>query len=389
MASSTKSPPDAIGPNIVVITDDADVTLRVIKYTQRLKPGDDGNDKVKSITDFNVNTQVMIRNSEFFKTLLTGNFAEASQSVVTLKEHDPSAMQAIFCALHSQYEDWSASSCGLSITKQTLGLSVHSLCDVISSARHFLIEMVELDSWFKLWYEHGDNSKTDPKSMLYPTYQLNHAEGFAAATKKMVYHHTRIEETKNQQHRDLHLPPRVIQQLCAARGRLKTILSNQIWNHISGLLDGSCNCKEKTLFAFLHALKETGGFPVDQAAQRNPIAYVLHQLADFDDYFEAPAEAKGCSRCSTDWSSAMKTACAVVWKYFDGLCLDCMDHTQPKFADEHEDYWCHLERDMEWDNACRIDHGQATWYYSFMGRADARDKILKRVRLANPRTKFL
>jgi hypothetical protein len=61
----------------------------------------------------------------------------------------------------------------------------------------------------------------------------------------------------------------------------------------------------------------------------------------------------------------MKTACAVVWKYFDGLCLDCMDHTQPKFADEHEDYWCHLERDMEWDNACRIDHGQATWYYSF------------------------
>jgi len=131
------------------------------------------------------------------------------------------------------------------------------------------------------------------------------------------------------------------------------------------LLDGSCNCKEKTLFAFLHALKETGGFPVDQAAQRNPIANVLHQLADFDNYFEAPAEAKGCSRCSTDWSSAMKTACAVVWKYFDGLCLDCMDHTQPKFADEHEDYWGHLERDMEWDNACRIDHGQATWYYSF------------------------
>ncbi|THV92482.1 hypothetical protein D6D25_09491, partial [Aureobasidium pullulans] len=218
------------------------------------------------------------------------------------------------------------------------------LCDVISSARHFLIEVVELDSWFKLWYEHGHNSKTDPKSMLYPTYQLNHAEGFAAATKKMVYHHTRIEETKNQQHRDLHLPPRVIH--------------------------GSCNCKEKTLFAFLHALKETGGFPVDQAAQRNPIANVLHQLADFDDYFEAPAEAK-------------------VWKYFDGLCLDCMDHTQPKFADEHEDYWGHLERDMEWDNACRIDHGQATWYYSFMGRADARDKILKRVRLANPRTKFL
>ena len=58
-------------------------------------------------------------------------------------------------------------------------------------------------------------------------------------------------------------------------------------------------------------------------------------------------------------------ACGNVRKYFDGLCLDCMDYTQAKFADEDDDYWNHLVHGVQWDMNCRVKHGQATWYFSF------------------------
>lgn len=51
---------------------------------------------------------------------------------------------------------------------------------------------------------------------------------------------------------------------------------------------------------------------------------------------------------------------------FHGLCLDCMDATR---GDVHKDYWEHDMRE-KWDASCRIKHGQATWYFSFMGRRE-------------------
>lgn len=44
-----------------------------------------------------------------------------------------------------------------------------------------------------------------------------------------------------------------------------------------------------------------------------------------------------------------------------------------KFGDKDADYWRHDKGDMTWDARCRIDHGQPTWYFSFMGR---REKML-------------
>jgi len=52
---------------------------------------------------------------------------------------------------------------------------------------------------------------------------------------------------------------------------------------------------------------------------------------------------------------------------FHGLCLDCMDRSKPKTGDVDRDYWTHDFKD-EWDVNCRIQHGQSTWYFSFMGR---------------------
>lgn len=44
-----------------------------------------------------------------------------------------------------------------------------------------------------------------------------------------------------------------------------------------------------------------------------------------------------------------------------------MDKSKPKTGDIDRDYWEH-DIEEEWSAYCRINHKQATWYFSFMGR---------------------
>lgn len=69
--------------------------------------------------------------------------------------------------------------------------------------------------------------------------------------------------------------------------------------------------------------------------------------------------------------------------YFDGLCLDCLNKSQSKLADEHEDYWAHENlREQDYVKGCRVEHRQPTWYYSFMGRKEDKDRFMQK---RNPR----
>lgn len=45
--------------------------------------------------------------------------------------------------------------------------------------------------------------------------------------------------------------------------------------------------------------------------------------------------------------------------------------------DKDDDYWRHNEPGA-WGDKCRIQHGQSTWYFSFMGRREDRDKFQKK-----------
>ncbi|KAF8866841.1 hypothetical protein BDZ45DRAFT_734865 [Acephala macrosclerotiorum] len=62
--------------------------------------------------------------------------------------------------------------------------------------------------------------------------------------------------------------------------------------------------------------------------------------------------------------------------YWEGLCLDCMDLSQPKTASAHGDYFSHNILN-EWSRGCRTRHHRNTWYHSFMGRPDIMDKYQK------------
>jgi hypothetical protein len=159
------------------------------------------------------------------------------------------------------------------------------------------------------------------------------------------------------------------------------------------MMNAGCDCKEKTVFQYLKALVETGGYPIDQQGRKS-INTICKNLDTFKKHFSLPESHKSCTACNKTWTYIVSKAVSEIEMHFDGLCLTCMDHTQPKFLDEHMDYWNHLES-RKWDLKCPVSHGQATWYSSFsksltqharrvltsaVGRADTRDWLLKRAR---------
>ncbi|KAG9650751.1 hypothetical protein KCU64_g8960, partial [Aureobasidium melanogenum] len=136
-------------PKVIVFSHDADLTLRVLEYQQPLKPNDDGGDKIKSTTDFQVDRQVLINtsDSEFFRTLLTSNaWAESGKSLVTLKEHNPASVEAMLCSVYSKDQTWKSSSIGQHTTARTLQLPAKVLWDLIASNHLFMIPFANIDA---------------------------------------------------------------------------------------------------------------------------------------------------------------------------------------------------------------------------------------------------
>ena len=86
-----------------------------------------------------------------------------------------------------------------------------------------------------------------------------------------------------------------------------------------------------------------------------------------------------CSRCrSIDWVYVVQMTRQAALVYFDGLCLDCMDRSDPKGKILNGEY---LKNNSSvknrWDTRCRVSHKQATWYLSWLGRDDIRQRLLK------------
>ncbi|KAH0152212.1 hypothetical protein KCU67_g9918, partial [Aureobasidium melanogenum] len=375
MATDITPTSDSIVPKIVTIVDDHDLTLRVTQYTMPLKASEDGRDKIKAIVDFQVTRQHLVDNSEseFIQHLLTTrDFAEAGKKTIDLYEQNPLAVEVILCAIYHKDEAWRSSELGQEVTARTLNLHWENLWEVVICNRFLMIEFFNLDSWFGLWYEKNGNEHDS--ELLYPCFQFNHADGFLGITKNLVYNHAHIEEYRHKKYPDLHVPPRVINALNAARGHLRVLLARWLWKPLDLMMAAECDCKEETVYQYLRALVETRGYPIDQQGRKS-VNDVCESLGKFD----LPDTRGECFMCSNNWTRIVANAIREVKRHFDGMCLDCMDATQPKFLDEHMDYWSHAAS-KEWDKKCRVSHGQATWYSSFMGRADTRDWLLKRVR---------
>ena len=101
---------------------------------------------------------------------------------------------------------------------------------------------------------------------------------------------------------------------------------------------------------------------------------ILDRLGKFN--FEAKASA--CGTCRHNYKSNVEHIQQYVSVYFDGLCLDCLDRSKPKLGDPDMDYWRHNRlKEDEVVRGCRFRHKQPTWYFSFNGRKEDRDRFMK------------
>jgi hypothetical protein len=164
------------------------------------------------------------------------------------------------------------------------------------------------------------------------------------------------------------------EQLNAAKGRLRNILHRELYSPIDGILlchanPNHCERHPDVLYAYELALKGTGAWPIESKMAGNSVNKMLDKFEKIKVPGEGPDAGKNCPSCNFDFKPVVHQAVSVTKRYFDGLCLDCMDASRPKFGDDDQDYWRH-EQDMGWDSGCRIHHRQATWYFSFMGRKE-------------------
>ena len=91
-----------------------------------------------------------------------------------------------------------------------------------------------------------------------------------------------------------------------------------------------------------------------------------------------------CAHCSVDWAEEVALARSNTLRNFDGLCIDCMDRSGPKRGDGDVDYWRQLESiDGRWNVNCRVRHEAPSWYISWCGRAEHRQKLIDRHKEVN------
>lgn len=172
----------------------------------------------------------------------------------------------------------------------------------------------------------------------------------------------------------------VMEQLNAAKGRLRTVLCERLYKPVAEFIDAESSCTEKIPFEYEKVLYRMGVWPLDRSWSKRQVSQILDGLNTFS--YKAPQSA--CRFCQKDYEKHVRDAVNYVRRYFDGLCLDCMDKSKPKTEDYDLDYWYHSELGSTgqsgWDSGCCVRHGEPTWYFSFMGRKEDRWAMQKRIR---------
>ena len=370
---------------MIVIDEAGDLTVRVKEIKDKVTNVnvDNQSQQTTIITDFKVCKKVLISSSPVWKALLTLNhFAEADHDQVTLEEDHTGSMEILFRVLHGTSTD------------ETCDVVLEEMWPLVAACDKYNLDIKPLQSWFARWYKKQDISRLDPKMLLYPCWIFDHAGGFAAATKLLAYnnigHITEIMPTK---HYELHLPSRIIrrfilppllhqtldpmlnyvEQINAAKGRLRTVIHGELFKPNEALLASTCKCREKNLFTYEKTLFSIDVWPLERTAQRNSINTILNRLDQFE--LVHPTNHLCSFSSHRNFEVVVKSAQACTRSYFDGLCLDCMDKSKPKTGDVDMDYWRHSDiRDVDLISGCRVTHRKPTWYFSFMGRQE--DRVL-------------
>ncbi|PYH65897.1 uncharacterized protein BO88DRAFT_418063 [Aspergillus vadensis CBS 113365] len=360
----------------ITISSNADTEILIKEYTREWI----GDKEITKCVLMKVERNKLLE-AQYFRAMFGhARWLESGSQRITLEEDNCTGMEVLLRSLHGTLDDMPLDS-----------VTVAGTWHVIKSCDKYNVDQKSLSSWFKAWGEHErqkqiniDNCIRFSRELMYPCFVFDNAPAFQAVTRKLVYgcvgHITEHNPTDILR---MHLPPRIIQQLNAARGRLRNILHRELHNEVAAILQyGDCRCKELTVFEYLRELTRIDVWPLEESMRTDSIKKMLERLRLFDAKnmrtYTNPntGQVQPCHRCNKAWGAIVGRAANTVAKYFDGLCLDCMDLSKDlqSDGDRDEDYWKHNDM-QKWDTGCRVRHGEPSWYFSFMGRREKRGLI--------------
>ncbi|KAF1812596.1 hypothetical protein P152DRAFT_473745 [Eremomyces bilateralis CBS 781.70] len=362
--------------------------------------------------DFKVSKKLLTTTpgAEFFDILLNGPFAEGQDHShpIMIYSQDIFCMKIVFLSIHNA--DFEG----------TFDCPLDKIYEVLSTFDSLTMELSIGSTWFDHWYAwrlgHVPLIPPQSRELLAPAFHFDAARSFARLTRYIVYYHDTYAQQGYQRTRPitnerLELPARIMQQLDFARGRVRNqivkgleypmfMLLTYAWSPARKLTgaashvylpdhrgnDANCIYKSQTVGCYVEALIQHGVFPVHEATQRMSISEILQKLRTF----RMPALA-GCRTCARMLEDMVHLLASHAHRYFDGLCIDCMekDHAIHPFVEDLNlrDIWVRptkrirkLQAKVRTHNDCSLEcsfeHGNASWYYSYMCREDAQYRRL-------------
>ncbi|KAJ6137983.1 hypothetical protein N7471_004469 [Penicillium samsonianum] len=340
----------------------SDVTLIVIE-----EPSENEEYQTKTAL-FHVDRSKLIESSAYFQSMFASQWERAENHKPTLRGDTIKGMEVMLGSIH-----------GVDIEPDSV--SVADVWYTIKACNKYLLDPKKLMGWFVRWIKWIDKNKPARwenwdfnRQLLFPCHFFDHAKAFQHISKRLVYitpgHITEMAPTDSPSFEPMHMPAIVMQQLNAARGRLRTILQRSLFEDVNVAIDHArCACAARNIFFYMRELHRIGVRPLDSDIHKNSVRDILDRLESFDDDQMAnsdPLSMQRCEACSHSWKRTVEHARRQVESYFDGLCLDCMQN----HPDENSEYWNLGTTRYVYDKTCRISHGEPTWYFSFMGRRD-------------------
>ncbi|KAF6225678.1 hypothetical protein HO133_009678 [Letharia lupina] len=202
----------AMDAGVMVIDKDGDVTVEVIEYDDQIRDGN-GNRPVTRNLQFRVCREVLTKNSSTFAAMFRpSHWTEAQTDLVKLEEDSVAGMAIWFRILHD--------------TDLVYDVPLEEMWRLVTACDKYHLNLSMLKPWFADWYQKQNidqyyNNWTikgrhntdllDPRSLLYPCWIFDHAEGFMRATHFLSYNSVgHITEHNPTIHRDLRVESRVI-----------------------------------------------------------------------------------------------------------------------------------------------------------------------------------
>ncbi|KAL8644942.1 MAG: hypothetical protein Q9226_007517 [Calogaya cf. arnoldii] len=371
----------------IVIAKDGDLLVEVIEWDYETKwPTKEP--VIRDTQNFWVSRKVLKDNSRVFTDILDKK-ANQHQTAIKIVDNTIPAMEIWFQILHN--------------VEANCSVPIHAMWHIAKAGERYEFDPKKITDWFAEWYERQPldrwyedafckepKESPDPRCLLYPCWLFDHYEGFRRITEFVAYKYTRhIMEINPTRHRDIHLPQRIIrktlppqkfqlvvlmivpEQLNAAKGRLRTVIHRDLYVPNDKLLKAECKCKAEALWRYERALTDCHAWPLEKVAQYTSMHEILERLLKF---IYTP-DSDACGSCRLGYGTSVNRARSHTAVYFTGLCLDCMNRSKTLTGDEDADYWSmgSLHED-DTIKGCRAgEHGQPTWWFSYMGQRQSKE----------------